>query len=164
MAKEKAKHAGGRPTKYKPDYNRQAGLLAEKGFTDFEIAKIFEVTEQTLNNWKRAYPQFFESLKAGKEIADQRVVQSLYERALGYSHPEVHITSFQGSVTKTNIIKHYPPDPTSAIFWLKNRQPENWRERQEIVQERTEGEQLEIDEMKSRLGRLEDAGDGIPTD
>jgi hypothetical protein len=163
MAK-KAKHAGGRPTKYKPEITVQAHILAEHGFTDKEIAEVFAVTEQTLNNWKRKYPQFFESLKAGKEIADQKVVQSLYERALGYSHPEVHITSFQGSVTKTDIIKHYPPDPTSAIFWLKNRQPDKWREKHEVIQQRTEGEQLEIDEMKSRLGRLEDAGDGIPTD
>lgn len=130
MAKaEKKKHAGGRPTKFKPEHTIQVKILAEKGFTDKEIAEVFGVTEQTINNWKKDYPQFFESLKAGKEIADQRVVQSLYERALGYSHPEIHITSFQGSVTKTNIIKHYPPDPTSAIFWLKNRQPEIWRDK-----------------------------------
>lgn len=121
-----------RPTKYKEEYENQALVLAEKGFTDNEIAKVFGVREQTINNWKKKFPQFFESLKKGKEVADQKVVQSLYQRALGYSHPEVHITNFQGSITKTNIIKHYAPDTTAAIFWLKNRDPENWKDRRDV--------------------------------
>jgi len=29
-------------------------------------------------------------------------------------------------------VKHYPPDTTAAIFWLKNRQPAKWREKQEV--------------------------------
>jgi hypothetical protein len=128
----KPKHPGGRPTKYKEEYESQAYALAQKGFTDAEIADVFQVTEQTVNNWKKDYPQFFESLKAGKEIADQKVVKSLYERALGYSHPEVHITQHQGKVTKTDVIKHYAPDPTSMIFWLKNRNPDQWRDRRDI--------------------------------
>lgn len=126
----KEKHAG-QPTKYILSMNKQAQILTEKGFTDKEVAKVFEVTEQTINNWKKAFPQFFESLKKGKEIADAKVVRSLYQRALGYSHPEVHISNYQGVITKTSIIKHYPPDPTSLIFWLKNRDRENWRDKQE---------------------------------
>jgi len=125
---EEQKHPGGRPTKYEYDYNRQALILAEKGFTDKDIAEVFEVTEQTINNWKNQFPQFFESLKKGKQIADKKVTQSLYFRALGYSHPEVHISNYQGDVTKTDIIKHYPPDPVSMIFWLKNRDKNNWRD------------------------------------
>lgn len=117
-----------RPTKYKPEFENQALILAEKGFTDEEVAAVFNVTEQTINNWKKQFPQFFESLKKGKAIADQKVVQSLYQRALGYSHPEVHITNYQGDITKTDIIKHYPPDTTACIFWLKNRDKENWRD------------------------------------
>lgn len=126
MAKKKKT---GRPTKYKPEFENQALILAEKGFTDVEIADVFGVKEQTITNWKKKYPQFFASLKKGKELADQKVVQSLYQRALGYSHPEVHITAFQGCVTKTNIIKHYAPDVTACIFWLKNRDKENWRDK-----------------------------------
>lgn len=121
----------GRPTKYKMEFANQALVLAEKGFTDAEIADVFEVKEQTINNWKKKFPQFFESLKKGKAVADQKIVQSLYQRALGYSHPEVHITSHQGIVTKTNIIKHYPPDTTACIFWLKNRDQEHWRDKHE---------------------------------
>lgn len=127
----------GQPTKYKPEFENQALILAEKGFTDKEVAKVFGVCEDTINNWKKAYPQFFESLKKGKEIADQKVVQSLYQRALGYSHPEIHITNYQGVIEKTNIIKHYAPDTTACIFWLKNRDPEKWRDRREEVHDVT---------------------------
>lgn len=132
-ARVKVKKKTGRHTLYKPEYNRQVQVLAEKGFIDREIAKIFGVTEQTVNNWKIEFPLFFESLKKGKAIADQRVVQGLYERATGYSHPDIHITSYLGTVEKTEIIKHYPPDPTAAIFWLKNRDPANWRDKQEHI-------------------------------
>lgn len=131
MIKHKKKKAG-RPSKYKPEINVQVKILAQKGFTDKEIAEVFAVDEATINRWKVEYPQFCESLKEGKEIADQKVIQSLYERALGYSHPEVHISNFQGLITKTPIIKHYPPDATSAIFWLKNRQPDKWRDKHEV--------------------------------
>jgi len=60
------------------------------------------------------------------------VVESLYHRATGYSHPDVVVTSYQGDVTLTEIEKHYPPDATSMIFWLKNRQPKQWRDKQEL--------------------------------
>lgn len=132
--KEKKKHAGGRPRK-KKESDLDAKLLTtveEKGYTDKEIAKELGVTEQTLNNYKKDYPEFFESLKRGKAIADGKVELSLFQRAMGYSHPDVNVSNYQGGVTITPIIKHYPPDPTSMIFWLKNRQPQRWRDKQEI--------------------------------
>lgn len=103
-----------------------------KGYTDKELAKIFGVTDTTINNWKIEYPEFFESLKDGKLLADKSVEASLYQRACGYSHPEIHITNYLGKIIQTPIIKHYPPDPTSMIFWLKNRQKENWRDKHEL--------------------------------
>lgn len=129
--KKKVKKKTGRPSKFVEDMVRQVKILAIKGFTDKEIAKLYAVTEQTVNNWKTQYPDFFESLKNGKEIADNVVERALFERATGYTHPEVHISNHQGVVTKTDIIKHYAPDPTSAIFWLKNRKPGEWREKHE---------------------------------
>jgi len=128
---DKKKHAGGRPTKYKPEYNSLAEYVTSKGFTDEEIARLLGVSDKTIDNWKVQFPEFLRSLKKGKEIADDNVERSLYQRATGYSHPDVHITNFQGKVTITPIIKHYAPDPTSIIFWLKNRRKEDWRDRQE---------------------------------
>lgn len=133
----KKKHAGGRPEKkdsFSIEQLNKFTEVYEEGYTDKELCNGLGITQQTLTNYKNEYPEFFASLKRGKAIADAKVELSLFQRAMGYSHPDVHITNFQGLVTVTPIIKHYPPDPTSMIFWLKNRQPARWRDKQEIEQ------------------------------
>lgn len=126
-----AKPKRGRPSKFRPEFVEQARKLAMLGLTDAEMAKFFDVAESTFHLWKGEFCDFSEALKAGKVIADADVTMSLYRRATGYSHDDVHISNYQGLVTVTPIIKHYPPDPTSMIFWLKNRQPARWREKRE---------------------------------
>jgi hypothetical protein len=121
----------GRPTSFKPEYVEQARKLAALGATDREAAEFFEVAESTLHLWKHTHPEFSESLKVGKETADARVEQSLYRRALGYSHDAVKIMSFEGSVITEPYVERYPPDTTAAIFWLKNRRPDAWRDKTE---------------------------------
>lgn len=123
--------AGGRPTKYKPEYVKIAQKMCELGAIEKEVAAAMGVDVLTIHRWKQAYPEFRNALKIGKEPADDRVEESLYHRALGYSHPEVDIRVIEGKVVQTPIIKHYPPDPTSMIFWLKNRRPDQWREKRE---------------------------------
>lgn len=118
----------GRPSKFKPEFIAQAQKLANLGHTDREIAEFFDVDERTLNRWKNDHPDFCQSLKVGKEVADERVEQSLYRRALGYSHDDTHFSSYEGVVTATPYVKHHPPDTTAAIFWLKNRRPDEWRD------------------------------------
>lgn len=124
------KHAGGRPTDYKDEYDSLAfQMCLVLRATDEQLAEVFEVSIATIYNWKRDHPKFLDAIKRGKEIADARVAVSLYERAVGYSHPDVHISNYQGEITKTPIIKHYPPEPAACIFWLKNRQPGMWRDK-----------------------------------
>lgn len=121
-----------RPSKYRPEFVEQATKLCKLGATDRELADFFKVSESTLNLWKLEHAEFSESLKRGKQEADERVEQSLYRRALGYSHDAVHVSNYQGAVTLTPIVEHYPPDTTACIFWLKNRQPEVWRDRFDV--------------------------------
>lgn len=121
----------GRPTKFKPEFVKQAAKLAALGATDREAAEFFEVSEATVHRWKHEFPEFCESLKVGKETADARVEQSLYRRALGYAHDEVHIATYEGQTIITPIVKQYAPDTTAAIFWLKNRRPADWRDKVE---------------------------------
>ena len=126
----------GRPSKYEPEFAQQAEKLAKLGLTDKELAAFFEVEEKTLNNWKHEHPEFLQSLKDGKEMADARVVQKLFERAMGYEHPEtkfftVNKGDFVQEIETRETTKIYPPDVTAAIFWLKNRQPSRWRDKQE---------------------------------
>ena len=123
--------ATGRPSKYKPEYADQAKKLCMLGMTDKEMADFFGVAESTLNLWKTVHPEFSESLKGGKDLIDAQVAAKLFHRAIGYEHPEDDIRAVNGEIVITPMVKHYPPDTTAAIFWLKNRQPQKWRDKQE---------------------------------
>jgi hypothetical protein len=125
--------ATGRPSSYKPEYAAKAAELCAQGATDAELADAFGVSIQTVKNWKAAHPEFLASLKLHKESADQRVEASLYQRAMGYEAEETDIRVINGEMVMTPIKKLYPPDTTAAIFWLKNRKPAEWRDRQEIT-------------------------------
>lgn len=123
---------GGRPSLYKREYANAARELCLLGATDEELAKAFDVNESTINDWKQKHIEFTQALKEGKEIADSRVASRLYERALGYEHDSEEIKVVNGEVVRIPVKKVYPPDPTSSIFWLKNRQKDKWRDKQEV--------------------------------
>lgn len=106
---------GGRPTLYKPEYVEIGRRCAETGMTEEQLAAVFDVNIDTLYEWRKRYPEFSESLKGGKDDRDERVERSLLSRAEG---------GYFGD-------KYYPPDATSMIFWLKNRQPKKWRDKTE---------------------------------
>jgi hypothetical protein len=136
MKKKPDKNKGGRPTDYKTKYNKQAEKLCKLGATDKEIADFFEVNVSTINVWKLKFPKFKESIKKGKIEADANVSDSLYKRALGYSHREEKCFQHNGEVITHKTTKHYPPDTAAACFWLKNRrrntEGHRWKDSQEI--------------------------------
>lgn len=132
MDNEQEAHAGGRPTKYRPEHCAQAEKLCRLGATDIEIADFLEVDVRTLYRWKGEHEEFCQALKAGKEVSDERVERSLFARANGYEHEEVDIRVVDKEIVQTAIRKYYPPDTTAAIFWLKNRRPDLWREKSEV--------------------------------
>lgn len=133
MSEEKKKHPGGRPTVYKEQFCKAAYRACLLGATDAEIAEIIGVSEQTINTWKTKHPKFLESIKAGKEEADSKVADALFKRATGYSHKDTKFATHEGMITdRQEYEKHYAPDPTACIFWLKNRQKDKWRDKQEI--------------------------------
>jgi hypothetical protein len=158
-----------RPSKYDPKFNKQVFKLALLGAKDTEIADFLEITEQTLNNWKKEYPELFESLKKGRKDADAKVVKSLYKRALGfkfkeYTHEKIELKEWSGvtgnfEITPATRIKCVEklivPDTTAQIFWLKNRQPKNWRDKQEIEHS---GEALKAYEIVPASSKKTDIG------
>jgi len=129
----KAKIKSGRPSKFGEIDMGVVEACVKKGFTDEEISKMLKITCRTFNNWKKEHSDFFQSLKDWKKEADAEVEKSLYERAKGYKCDDTHVAVIKNEVVLTPLAKHYPPDPTSMIFWLKNRQPEKWRDRTEIT-------------------------------
>jgi hypothetical protein len=120
------------PSKFKSEFIEQARKLAELGATDREAAEFFEVSERALHAWKHTQPGFADALKVGKEVADARVEQSLYRKAIGYTHDAVKIMSYEGAVIVEPYVEHHAPDTTAAIFWLKNRKPDQWRDKREV--------------------------------
>ncbi|WP_375272062.1 helix-turn-helix domain-containing protein [Sphingomonas sp.] len=149
----------GRPTSFKPEFVEQARKLAALGATDREAAEFFDVAESTLYLWKHTQPEFSEALKVGKDAADERVVQSLYRKAVGYSFDSVKYHAFEGCVTETPCVEHVPPSDTAAIFWLKNRKPAEWRDKTEVAVDVTDRAAL----LAERRRRAAEAGNADET-
>ena len=105
---------------------------ARDGLTDEQIAKNLDITPSTLYEWKRRYSEISEALKKGKEVVDIEVENALLKRALGYSYEEKKVEVSEEGTKVTKTIKEVVPDTTAQIFWLKNRRPEQWRDKQDI--------------------------------
>lgn len=125
------KPATGRPSAWKDEYIEQAKKLCELGATDIEIADFFKIDISTFYRWKASKPAFCEAIKLSKEIADERVKRSLYAKAVGYERDETDIKVVEGQIVETTVRKHYPPDSTAMIFWLKNRCKDEFRDKVE---------------------------------
>jgi len=158
MSKRKA----GRRGKYE-EWLTKEGLLkiegwARDGLTDEQIAKNMGISRSTLNEWKNKYSDILDTLKKGKEVVDLQVENALLKRALGYKYDEV---TYEFGEEVKRVRKEVIPDTTAQIFWLKNRRPDKWRDKQDIehsgglhntVTELTPEERKKrIDELKAKL-------------
>jgi hypothetical protein len=102
---------------------------AMSGLTDEQIADNLGLSARTLYEYKNKYPQFLQALKKGKDIADAQVVNSLFRLATGFTYHEEATTTTGEVVT---VQKYSKPNTTATIFWLKNRQPDKWRDKTEV--------------------------------
>ena len=139
------KSKGGRPSKYEDSLIEKLKRLCILGATDADIANIFSIDLTTLSRWKVEKPEFREALKVAKAEADSRVERSLFERAMGYEHDEVDIRVINNQIVQTPIRKKYPPDTTAMIFWLKNRNPAQWRDKVDHTLSGPNGEALNLE-------------------
>jgi len=139
----------GRPSSYEPEFAAQATKLAALGATDIEVADFFEVDVRTIYRWKHDHPAFCQALNVGKEKADERVVNSLYQKAVGYEQDAVKIfmPANAGEPVYAEYREKIAPDTTAAIFWLKNRRPADWRDKTEV-------DQSVKGELKHRIERV----------
>lgn len=144
----------GRPSAYKPEYVKQAQALCKLGATDAELADFFGVSVRTIYAWQSKYNEFLQALKAGKDEADDRVERSLYQRAIGYEYDAVKIFNASGDPLVVPYREKCPPDTTAAIFWLKNRRKDKWRD----VQQHEHGgvgdfDRMSVDELREYVSR-----------
>ena len=116
-----------------PDGLTLLGAWARDGLTDEEIAAKCGISRSTLAEWKKRYPDISDTLKRGKDIVDCEVENALLKRAVGYSTVETRVEYECGiEVKRIETIKEVPPDTTAQIFWLKNRRPDIWRDKQQV--------------------------------
>jgi len=154
--------AKGRPTDYKEAYVEGARKLARLGATDEEVADFFDVDVRTIYRWKIAHEAFCQALKAGKDEADARVERALFHRAIGYEQDAVKIFMPAGAETPVYapFKERITPDTTAAIFWLKNRRPEEWRDKRDLDHTSSDGSMSFPKIERIIIG----ASDGKPTD
>jgi len=126
----------GRPTDYQEQFVDMAYVACkEGGFTDVKLAKLFNVSKSTIANWKNEYPEFLDSIKKGKDefnLADAE--DSQLKLVKGHYYYEITkeptVLDDKKLVVTKKVRKYIPPNPTSLIFFLKNRDPERWRDKQ----------------------------------
>lgn len=124
----------GRPTKYRDEFAEQAVALCQHGFTDQELADFFGCDISTLYRWKVSHPDFRDAIKCAGEVADDRVERSLYQKAIGYEQEatKVFMPAGAGEPVYAKIRERVSADTASAIFWLKNRRKDKWRDKSEM--------------------------------
>lgn len=146
---------GQKPTKFRREYIDQARVLCEEGMTDKELAKFFGVNKSTLYDWQFIVPEFAAAMKLGKESANDRMERRAYEVAMGYSTTiteTIKVRLPNGGEALQTIEKEVviPPNPDMLRWMLKNRRPDQWRDKTEQVMT-GEVVHLTVDQQRERL-------------
>lgn len=127
----------GRPTKYKEEYAELAYMRCLLGATDKDLAEFFKVNEDTIYEWRNVHEEFSDSISRGKEIADIKVANALYMGTQDRTVKEqqafkIKVGQFEEEVEIVEVEKVIPADFRNQMFWLKNRSPKNWRDKQDV--------------------------------
>ena len=123
---------------------------ARDGLTDEQISANMGIVPSTLYDWKKKYSDISEALKKGKEVVDRQVENALLKRALGYTYEE---KTYEYGVETKRVVKQVAPDVGAQCFWLKNRRPDKWRDRQNW--------DLTVEEQKARISQINAQTDKI---
>lgn len=130
---------------------------ARDGLTDKQIAHNVGVAERTFSQWKSKYDAISATLKKGKRPVDMEVENALLKRAMGFEYEETEtwVEEVEGVQKKRikRIKKYAPPDTGAAIFWLKNRKPEEWRRVNKALADKTEAETKKLLAETAKLKR-----------
>lgn len=108
-------------------------LFESKMGNKTEVSEALNIARKTLYEWIDKDPDLKEAIKQQEEANIDFTESKLFSRINGYDHADVHISNYQGDITVTDLTKHYPPDPTSIIFFLKTRaKHRGYIEKQEV--------------------------------
>ena len=118
------------------------GMLLEKAKSDIyfkptltAIARYFCVSIQTVHDWKERHKEFAEAVDQANTVVNDDVENSLLKRTHGYDFVETREEiDDEGNTKKVTIHKHMPADPALLKYFLNNRRPADWSDKQEIHQ------------------------------
>ncbi|MBR8535420.1 helix-turn-helix domain-containing protein [Carboxylicivirga sediminis] len=125
----------------KPKYDsatfpKLAEGYARDGLNDEQIAEKLGISRAAYYRYQKQHVDFLDAIKRGKAPVDADVENALLKRALGFEYEEVSTeyekdpkTGKPTPVKTKKTIKRVPPDVGAIAFWLKNRKPEQWREK-----------------------------------
>ena len=108
---------------------------ARDGLVLEEIAHNMGINRCTLYEWRREFPTIANALKNGRAVADRKVENALFNRAIGSDVTEVKVTEGKDGKSVVTETKHIPADVTACIYWLKNRKPDKWNDRKTVTVE-----------------------------
>lgn len=132
--------------------------LSEAGKTKEQIADIVGISTRTISTWMGKHQDFGLAVREARQVADELVVASLFSKAIGYSHKETKVFQHEGQIVCHDIEKHYPPDTSAIQFWLRNRQPKEWKEKNESdinVNANLNVNKLTDEELDAKIKELE---------
>lgn len=133
MAKEKDaptedKSSVGRPTKFTDAVAAKIVGLIKKGRKPERIAEIIGISERTLAYWVETKEEFSQLVREAKIDADELVIASLFQKAVGFRMiEEKAFCTRDGDIKKVKIRRHLPPDTSAIALWLRNRKPKEWQ-------------------------------------
>jgi hypothetical protein len=125
-------------SKYQPSFTIDARRIMGEGKCEYDVAQALEVHPDTFSQWKKDHEPLRLAIEAGRQDSYNRAERALFERAIGYSHPEeklLVVSNGQGqgsSVERHKTTQHYPPDPTALKYYLGNKRPDQWKDRHEV--------------------------------
>lgn len=111
--------------------------LCIAGYSDTEIADLFRLSSDRwralTNAQERDYcPELVEALWRGRDAAVSRVAAALEKRATGWKHKATKFFVIDGDIVSQEYIESYPGDVAAQKFFLMNKRPDQWKERQEV--------------------------------
>lgn len=121
----------GRPTKYEGQKTIDKFVqLVNMGLGYQQIADSLDINIDTIYEWFLKHKDFSEVVKQAKDNYDiVGVEKSLLKSAYGFTRKVQKLGKNDNIIT---LEEEVPPNPTSLIFWLSNRNRSRWKQRQEV--------------------------------
>lgn len=124
-SKTEKKQKAGRPSDFRDIYVEMGFKFSLLGADDEKLAELLGTSIGSLSRWKKSNRKFREAIKKGKDYADAKVAEALYNRATGFIHKKALKLFYNkdlNKVIRARYALYYPPDTAAAFIWLKNRQ------------------------------------------